>query len=144
MDRGPKCRPEEIDPASRCCLEAKSRAATWAEREQLWSSSLRRSLSSKASMLARQPLILSGHGMALRINHGALEVRNGFTHYPQAREEWRFFRGDPKLPPRIILLDGSGGITLDVLAWLAEQNIPLIQLDWRGNVVVAAIPQLPR
>ncbi|MGH7055974.1 MAG: CRISPR-associated endonuclease Cas1, partial [Stellaceae bacterium] len=41
------------------------------------------------------------------------------------------------LPSRIILLDGSGAITLDVLAWLAEQNIPLIQLDWGGNVVAA-------
>jgi len=79
----------------------------------------------------------AGHGMGLRINHGALEARNGFTHYPQAREEWRFFPGEPELPSRIILLDGSGAITLDVLAWLAEQNIPVIQLDWRGNVVAA-------
>ena len=75
--------------------------------------------------------------MRLRINHGTLEVRNGFTHYPQAPEEWRLFRGDFKLPSRIVLLDGSGAITLDVLAWLAEQNIPMIQLDWRGNVVAA-------
>ena len=85
----------------------------------------------------RQPLILSGHGMRLRINNGALEIQNGFTHYPQTREAWRFFPGDQERPARIILLDGSGALTLDVLAWLAAQGIPLIQLDYRGNVVAA-------
>ena len=83
----------------------------------------------------RQPLILSGHGMRLRINHGALEVQNGFTHYPEPRESMRFFPGDRLMPSRVILLDGSGAITLDVLAWLGEQNIPLIQLDYRGDMV---------
>ena len=85
----------------------------------------------------RQPLILSGHGMRLRINNGALEIQNGFTHYPQQRETFRFFPGQPDVPARIILLDGSGALTLDVLAWLAAQGIPLIQLDYRGNVVAA-------
>jgi hypothetical protein len=42
----------------------------------------------------RQPLILSGHGMRLRIDHGTLLVQNGFTHYPQRREEFRLFPGD--------------------------------------------------
>ena len=34
----------------------------------------------------------------------------------------RFFRGDLSLPSRIILLDGSGTISFDVLSWLAEQE----------------------
>jgi CRISPR-associated protein Cas1 len=90
---------------------------------------------SKAGL--RRPLILSGHGMRLRVNAGALEVRNGFTHYPQARETWRVFPGDPQRPSRLILLDGSGAITLDVLSWLTAQDIPLIHLDYRGQVVIA-------
>ena len=83
------------------------------------------------------PLILSGHGMGLRINNGALEARNGFTHYPQEREITRIFRGDRNAPSRIVMLGGSGAITLDVLSWLADQNIPIVQLDNRGNVVTA-------
>jgi CRISP-associated protein Cas1 len=75
--------------------------------------------------------------MRLRVNHGALEVHNGFTHYPQLREEWRFFPGDPILPSRIILLDGSGAVTLNVLGWLSQQNISLIHIDYRGRVVAA-------
>jgi CRISPR-associated endonuclease Cas1 len=75
--------------------------------------------------------------MRLRINHGALEIRNGFTHYPQQREELRIFPGEMLRPSRIILLDGSGAITLDVISWLSTQNIPLFQLDYRGHVVAA-------
>jgi hypothetical protein len=39
-------------------------------------------------------LILAGHGVSLRIHGGALEIRNGLTHYPQQRETYLFFRGD--------------------------------------------------
>ncbi len=124
-------------PTCRTAL-AELAAQDWAGRSHFWVAPAKHAPRSRLRHPgAGQPLILSGHGMGLRINHGAIEVRNGFTHYPQAREERRFFRGDPKLPSRIILLDGSGAVTLDVLAWLAEQNIPLIQLDWRGNVVAA-------
>src|SRR5262249_22100424 len=75
------------------------------------------------------PLVLTGHGMSLRIDNGALVVRNGFTHYPQTVDERRYFRGDRKSPSRIIAVDGSGSISFDVLAWLSEQEIPLIQID---------------
>jgi CRISPR-associated endonuclease Cas1 len=82
----------------------------------------------------RAPLILAGHGVSLRIDAGSLLIRNGFTHYPQDRESSRYFRGDLSLPSRIVLLDGNGTISLDVLGWLAEQDVPLIRIDWRGNV----------
>jgi CRISP-associated protein Cas1 len=60
---------------------------------------------------------------------------NGFTHYPQQREITRYFRGDVALPERIILLDGSGSISFDVLSWLAEQKVSFIRIDWKGDIV---------
>ena len=33
------------------------------------------------------------------------------------------------------MLDGSGSITFDVLAWLNEQKVPLVKIDWTGKVV---------
>jgi len=80
-------------------------------------------------------LILAGHGVSLRVDAGTLLVRNGFTHYPQKQETYRFFKGDADLPPRIIMLDGSGNITFDVLTWLKEQYVPLVKIDWTGNAV---------
>ena len=83
----------------------------------------------------RNPLILAGHGVSLRIEAGTLLVRTGFTHYPQKQETYRFFKGDADLPPRIIMLDGSGSITFDVVTWLNQQKVPLIKIDWTGNAV---------
>jgi CRISP-associated protein Cas1 len=81
--------------------------------------------------------VLTGHGMRLHVDNGALVVRNGFTRYPQALDERRYFPGDRRRPSRIIVVDGSGSLTFDVMTWLAEQKIPLIRIDWRGNVVTA-------
>jgi hypothetical protein len=46
-----------------------------------------------------------------------------------------FLKGHRYLPSRIVMLDGSGNLTFDVLAWLSEQSIPLVQIDWQGTVV---------
>lgn len=82
-----------------------------------------------------QPLILCGHGVHLKVYKGTLLIRDGFTHWPQERVEYRFFKGAQDLPPRIVMLDGSGSLSFDVMRWLSEQGIPLIQLDYTGNVI---------
>jgi CRISPR-associated protein Cas1 len=108
----------------------------WADRSRHWA---RRGTSPKDKRARRKrsldSLILAGHGVSLRIEAGTLLVRNGFTHYPQKQETFRFFKGDADLPPRIIMLDGSGSITFDVLTWLNEQKVPLVKIDWTGNAV---------
>ena len=73
--------------------------------------------------------------MRLRVDHGSLVVQNGFTHYPQERGQWRFFPGEWRLPSRIVLLDVDGAISFDALGWLSAQHIPLVQIDWRGEVL---------
>ena len=84
---------------------------------------------------AAAPLVLCGHGVSLRIERGTLVIRDGFTHHPQERTTYQFFKGDLDLPRRIVMLDGSGSLSFDVIAWLAEQRVTLISLDWRGDVV---------
>ncbi len=108
----------------------------WSARNEYWLSESQRSFKPRGLRERRkEPLILSGHGVHLRVDKATLHIRNGFTHYPQDQETFRFFRGDLNLPTRIIMLDGSGGISFDVLAWLSEQGVTLIQLDWHGDVV---------
>ena len=119
-------------------LEPEQDDQEWSERCSHWSRQSR----SNGRKLAkrerpREPLTLAGHGVSLKIDAGTLLIRNGFTHYPQKQETYRYFKGGPNLPSRIIVLDGSGSITFDVLSWLAEQNIPLIRVDWAGEVVTA-------
>jgi len=83
------------------------------------------------------PLILTGQNVSLRIEKGALIIKNGFTHYPQKQEELRFFPGDLDTPSRIVLIDGSGLLTFAVIDWCVEQGVTLIRLNWHGQSVVA-------
>lgn len=108
----------------------------WGRRNHHWLSKHATGVERRAKRArTTSPIVLCGHGVSLRIDRGTLAIRDGLTHYPQERIEHRFFRGDLNLPPRIIMLDGSGTLSFDVICWLAEQNVPLFRIDWRGEVV---------
>jgi CRISP-associated protein Cas1 len=109
----------------------------WLARGSYWSKEFALNSREPAKRQQADALILCGHGVSLKVDANTLLIRNGFTHYPQKQETYRFFKGDAALPTRIIVLDGSGSITFDVLSWLAEQNIPLIRINSTGAVVTA-------
>jgi CRISPR-associated endonuclease Cas1 len=109
----------------------------WAERARYWQDD---GVDDQVESLVyrrreRKPLILTGHGLRLRVHRDTLLVTHGFTHYPQKAQVERFFPGDPKLPSRIVLLSADGLISLAVARWLSEQHVPLVMLDYRGRVV---------
>jgi len=106
----------------------------WAERNAHWAAASQPRGYRGRRKRQDQPLILCGHGVTLRIDRGTLAIGDGFTHYPQERRSYRFFKGDLNLPPRIIMLDGSGSLSFDVISWLSEQNVPLIRADYQGDV----------
>ena len=74
----------------------------------------------------------------MRIEGGSLVIRDGFTHYPQKQISYRFFPRDLELPERILLLDGSGTLSFDVLSWLSEQGTTLARIKASGEVVTVA------
>src|SRR5271166_728284 len=111
----------------------------WATRSSMWRARVEKASARRTKRAKPTPaLTLAGHGVSLRIEGGALTIQNGFTHYPQQREIFRYFRGDLSLPQRIIVIDGSGSISFDVLSWLAEQKVNLIRIDWKGDIVCVA------
>src|SRR5579863_583452 len=105
----------------------------WSERSEYWRNYREPRPGRQKKFKYREPLILCGHGIRIRVDHNTLLMRDGFTHYPQKSEEIRFFPGDPNLPDRIIVLDGSGGISFDALNWMSDQDISLVRLDYRGR-----------
>lgn len=113
-----------------------SSPSDWAARSEYW---LQHSIGLSGTRALRErrstPLILTGDGVQMRVEKGTLHIRGGLTHYPQEQETYRFFKGDLDLPPRIVTVDCSGGLSFDVLAWLAEQGVTLICLDWKGDGV---------
>ena len=114
-------------------------ADDWAERSEHWIAETSAILP-KRRLRQRNPalLILCGHGVSMRIENGALVIRDGFTHYPQRQSKYRFFPRDLELPTRILLLDGSGTLSFDVLSWLAEQGVALARVKWTGEVATVA------
>jgi CRISPR-associated protein Cas1 len=113
--------------------------SNWAVRSGMWRDRLEKASARRTKRAKAYPaLILAGHGVSLRIHGGALEIQNGLTHFPQSRETHLFFPRDADLPERIILLDGSGSISFDVLSWLAEQKISFIRINWKGDIVCVA------
>jgi CRISPR-associated endonuclease Cas1 len=109
----------------------------WSERGNYWLRKLNPVPQYKARKrrVIHRPLVLSGHGIRLNVHSGTLLIKCGFTHHPQKPEEYRFFPQDRQLPSRIVILDGDGSITFDALQWLSEQDVPLVQISWRGEVV---------
>lgn len=112
-------------------------ADEWASRSEYWASrEANRSPRRPKRQRQKSPLILCGHGIHLRVDRGTLFVRDGFTHYPQTKAELRFFPGDLETPDRIIIIDGSGGLSLAVLDWFVEQGITLVRIGWNGKSIV--------
>ena len=129
----------ELQSINRMDTSPNSIGLNWSERSEYWAiKSLENPFNYRSKRRDRKPLIICGHGARLNIDRGTLFVKNGFTHYPQKREEYRYFRGDPHLPSRIVIIDASGSITFDVLEWLSSQEIPLIHLNWQGDVICVA------
>lgn len=114
-------------------------SSEWAERCGFW---MRSAETAKPKRRLRQrnpaPLILNGHGISLRIENGALVIRDGLTHYPQEQARYRFFPGSLDIPTRILLLDGSGTLSFDVLSWLAEQSVALARIRADGEIATVA------
>src|SRR6185312_5673539 len=108
---------------------------TWAKRCQYWAAPIpEKNRGGAAPRRVHQPLVLTGHGLGLRVDQGTLLVKDGFTHYPQSQAIHRFFPRDRRMPSRIIIVEGNGNITLDALTWLAEQDVPLVRVNWQGHV----------
>ncbi len=115
---------------------AESEESDWAARSNYWIEQAKRLGIARGPRQRSAPLILCGHGIKLNVDRGTLLVRDGYSHYPQTRSEHRIFPGDANRPTRILVVDGSGGVTFDVIDWLREQDIPLMRVDWRGAVTV--------
>lgn len=120
-------------------ITAISNSDDWAIQSEYWISETAKL--QKPRLLRERnsnPLILTGHGTSLRIDKGVLVIREGFTHFPQKQNVRSYFKGDLELPRIIMLLDGSGSISFDVLDWLSEQSVALARINWSGEISIVA------
>jgi CRISPR-associated protein Cas1 len=112
----------------------------WSERCRYWAATVDATPVRKRRERRTEPLVLTGHGLSIRVDKSCLIVKGGNTHYPAEARELRFFKGSLDLPPRIIAVDGSGNVSLDALDWMAEQGIAFVRINFDGTHAVAFSP----
>jgi CRISP-associated protein Cas1 len=80
-----------------------SRASTdYSDRCAFWIAETEPKFSRRRHQREAIPLVLTGHGLSLRVDKGCLLVRDGNTHYPTGQREWRFFNGALDIPPAFV------------------------------------------
>jgi len=108
---------------------------TWSSRSEFWKEKAEKNPPKRLKRSRRKaPMVLCGHGVSLKIQNGALLVRDGISHVDGERNQWRFYPGELDIPQRIILVECSGAMTMAALRWLGEQGVIVIDIDWQGRV----------
>lgn len=109
-------------------------ADEWSIRSKYWLAKSEAGLAKRKRRERRKdPLILVGYGLSMKVEKGRLAILDGATHFPSKPAQHVFFKGSLDLPPRIVIIDGAGSVTLDAIDWLADQGIPIIRIKYDGS-----------
>lgn len=107
----------------------------WPIRCAYWQSEYQKQIPKRKRRETRKAgLVLTGNGLSINVDKGRLIIKDGFTHYPQKAARFEFFKGALDIPPRIVIVDGNGSISIDAIDWLYDQKVDLIRLAYDGRV----------
>jgi CRISPR-associated protein Cas1 len=84
-------------------------------------------------------LLLTGHGINIRIDGARLCIKDGAHNATEAPQNYVF------LPRRmdvehIVLYGQSGNLTIDAIQWLIKHNVQITLLDWNGKLLTTMLP----
>ncbi len=86
----------------------------------------------------REIVTVTGQGVSLRVRRHTLEVTSGFPF--EAPQETRRITRAVERVQRILLLAGSGFVTLDALDWAAENGAPIVACTQAGRLRFVLLP----
>jgi CRISPR-associated protein Cas1 len=112
--------------------------AAWQAAGEAWDASTQKALQRDRG----QTLIIAGHGAGLFVDHDALIVKEGLTHYPQTPGRHVLYRGVHGVE-RIILLAPSGSLSFDAIRWCQEQGITAVVVERDGQLLACLTPEQP-
>src|SRR5258708_1243417 len=82
--------------------------------------------------------ILTGYNCQLKVVSGALHVKAGSVN-GEDHESTIYYRGTHNLK-QIIILSTSGNVSLEAMSWCKDQDISLVMLDHKGDVLCSMTP----
>ena len=95
----------------------------------------------RASLKESSLLTLDGHGASIRVERGELILKPGAS-YVGARDPIKLVRGLHSTTA-IVMLGGSGAVTLQAIEWCAAQKIALVAINREGELVtIVSLPSV--
>ena len=80
--------------------------------------------------------VVDGFGVVLQVERGRLVISDGVG---RERRERNFGRVGASIA-RVVVLGGTGSVSLAALRWLADQGIPLLALDRESRLLCVSVP----
>ncbi len=79
------------------------------------------------------PLVLSGYGISMEVEKACLTIKD--------KDETIKFEPH-RIPYDSIIIDGHyGAITFEALRWLAKHDVPILLMNWNGNLLSLISPK---
>jgi len=86
----------------------------------------------------KEILVLTGHGLDIRVSYGGLKIKDGFPHKDNIKET--FINRGLNDVEHIVILGQTGAITFEAIKWIIDQNILVSFLDYEGNLITNFVP----
>jgi CRISPR-associated endonuclease Cas1 len=99
----------------------------------------RREYAAKRPQLRRRGkvVVVDGYGVQVRVERGRLHVTDG----PGAERRERTFSRATHGIARLVVLGGSGSISLAALRWCLDLGIPVLCIDRDGRILSISVPE---
>jgi CRISPR-associated endonuclease Cas1 len=81
-------------------------------------------------------IVADGFGVSVRVERGQLLITDGTG---RERRQRRFGRATSEIQ-RLVVIGGSGSVTLDAIRWLADTGAALVCVDRDGSVLCSSLP----
>ncbi len=84
-------------------------------------------------------LLLSGHGIDMRVDSAKLHIKDGRTSTTEEPQEYVFSPRRMDLD-NIVIYGRNGNLTLDAVRWLMKHNVQVSMLNWDGKLLTTMLP----
>ncbi len=84
-------------------------------------------------------LLLSGHGIDMRVDSAKLHIKDGRTSTTEEPQEYVFSPRRMDID-NIVIYGRNGNLTFDAVRWLMKHNVQVSILNWDGKLLTTMLP----